>query len=518
MNRTHVFSAAKRFALIARFTVAAVMVASPASGAAPAPQIKQPLVVVTPAEDAEALLHNPDMGWVLYENYPVDPRPGGSSTLASLPEDDFAVVDEVAVMFSWADVEKKGGDYNFSRPNHAYDYWKKRGKRIQLRMSTESLLWFAGLEEPAGKGVPEWLLGRMPAERKQVRKCEGIPYVVVDARDPLYLSRLEKFLAAVAKNFSGARPVTLVDLRGFGLWGEWHSGFQYASTEDRRAALIGVIDRYADAFKDNHVSLSYSHDPDGPKELYAGSARTYEHAATGSYAEFLRFSAFDHALKRKNVTFRRDGAGGAVYSNQRRLNDEAFRTLAVGPMMSEFLGGYHANKKAGDEWLRWMVDDALSLHPNYVNVLGWQAHDARDFLRERPDLVAHGLRNMGYRLVPVRVTYPEAAAAGVPFRIEMEWVNRGVGRAMRDFTLKLDLADGKGNTVASCDAGAMGTSKWVKGESYAVAKDVTFRDVAPGECVMRMSVVDPAGGKAIALPLRDRREDGSCKVGTVVFR
>ena len=61
---------------------------------------------VTPAEDLEALLHNPDTGWVLYENYPVDPRPGGSSTLDSLPDDDFAVVGEVAVRFSWADVEQ----------------------------------------------------------------------------------------------------------------------------------------------------------------------------------------------------------------------------------------------------------------------------------------------------------------------------------------------------------------------------------------------------------------------------
>src|SRR4051812_46081524 len=33
---------------------------------------------VHPLEDRDALLHNPDMGWVLYENYPLDPPPNGS--------------------------------------------------------------------------------------------------------------------------------------------------------------------------------------------------------------------------------------------------------------------------------------------------------------------------------------------------------------------------------------------------------------------------------------------------------
>src|SRR5215213_2127864 len=64
-------------------------------------------ITVTPPEDSEAVLRNPDMGWVLYENYPVDPRPGGSSTLVTLPGEDFPGVGHVAVMFSWADVERE---------------------------------------------------------------------------------------------------------------------------------------------------------------------------------------------------------------------------------------------------------------------------------------------------------------------------------------------------------------------------------------------------------------------------
>ena len=85
--------------------------AGPATGAAPAsrpsavPATPAPdrdgFITVAPVEDEQAVLHNPDMGWVLYENYPLDPRPGGSSTLVTLPGEDFPKVDAVALMFSW---------------------------------------------------------------------------------------------------------------------------------------------------------------------------------------------------------------------------------------------------------------------------------------------------------------------------------------------------------------------------------------------------------------------------------
>src|SRR5688572_27630954 len=72
-------------------------------------------VTVTPREAEQAVLHNPDMGWVVYENYPLDPNKGGSSTLLALPDETFDPVGTVAIMFSWQDVEKEPGRYDFSK-------------------------------------------------------------------------------------------------------------------------------------------------------------------------------------------------------------------------------------------------------------------------------------------------------------------------------------------------------------------------------------------------------------------
>jgi hypothetical protein len=466
------------------------------------------LVVVTPVEEPQAVLHNPDMGWVIYENYPIDRK---SSLLAIQPDADMADVANVAVLFAWSDVERREGEYDFSQVDVAYEHWKKRGKHIQLRMSTESWLYWNRADPPAGVGVPPFIRERMQPAEIQARTIDGLPYTVVDARNPYYRERLTKFLAAVAAHFSGQRAVTLIDLRGFGVWGEWHSGYRYATLDERRAALSWIMDAYSTAFPDQYLALSFSYDLDAPKARhYDGPNNRYDPAFTKHYEEYLRYSAFDHALTKRNVTLRRDGCGGAVYSNERRLNAEAFRTLNKGPMVCEFFGSYPQAKQNGAEWLQWMIEDGLSLHPNYMNTIGWCD---LNFIREQPATIRYGLRNMGYRLVPTRVQFPLALYAGEPVQIKMDWINRGVGRAMQNFELRLLLADSQGKTVA-CTAGLMDTQKWIKGQNYTVVRDIQFRGMPRGGCQLYLAVIDPRTGRPIGLPLRDGRPDGYYKIAS----
>jgi len=469
----------------------------------------------TPKEDATALLHNPDMGWVLYENYPLDQRPGGSSTLVNLPAETFPEVDEVALMFSWQDIEKSKDNYDFSNVDFAYDYWKSRGKRIQLRMSTESLLWWSNLTPASGKGIPDYVLDAVPATQKQTRTCEGLSYVVVDARDPYYQDRLGRFLQAVGKHFR-TRPVTLIDLRGFGLWGEWHSGYRYNTVDDRVEALRKIIDCWSANLRGYTLAISYSYDPDGPPEYYSGSTQAYSEKDTAHYADFLRYSAFDYALTKPNIVLRRDGVGGAVHSNERRLIRDSFETLPKGTMVCEFCGGYSAAKKGGDKWVQFMMDDALSLHPNYINLLGWQSEDALSFCRERPDLIKLGLLNMGYRLVPVEISVPTRIQAGSPFEFRSLWANRAAGCATADFTMKLLLTPlNSRKTTLEVELGPLGTSKWTKGRYYAVNKQLALGEVPPGAYDLSIELTDPRTGKPIELPLVDVSQPGHYRIGRV---
>ncbi len=466
-------------------------------------------VRVSPVEDTATVLHNPDMGWVLLENYPLDQKENGSSTLVTLPEENFPELDYVALMFSWSDIETEEGVYDFSRANYAYDYWRARGKRVHLRMGSESFLWWPN----SGRGVPRYVLDRMAADEKQTRQAMGLDYTVVDARNAQYRERLGLFLQAVAANFSGERPVELIDLRGFGLWGEWHSGFQYPSVEERRGALCGIIDFFADAFPGHRLALSYSYDPDAPPETWSGTTTEYDSGETDHFGDYVRFSAFDHALTKENVTFRRDGCGGTVHSNERKFAEIAFSCLGKGPFTSEFFDGYRFFN-GGDPWWNGerALDDALSLHPNFIVVMGWQTHEARQFVQEKPELVARGLRSMGYRLVPVEVSWPETVRSDQPFAFRSRWVNRGVGRALADYDLGITLKDDTGSTVFEQKAGGLDTSRWVKGNTYKAAFDVPATGLAPGGYDLWISVTDPRTGERIELPLVDG-DEGTYRMG-----
>jgi len=220
-------------------------------------------------------------------------------------------------------------------------------------------------------------------------------------------------------------------------------------------------------------------------------------------------------MTRPNITLRRDGVGGAVHSNERKLCDQAFATRAKGPIMCEFAGGY-AESKAGDVgWIPFKINDALSLHPNYINLLGYESGDALAFMRERRALFERGLREMGYRLLPTKILYPDTISAGKTFTIESTWVNRAVGRAMRDFHLIVRLLRDDGSVAAEADAGALPTGKWIKSETYAVRTKVSFNSVAAGNYVLAIALRDPRDGGPISLPLCDGDRAGGYRIAVV---
>lgn len=473
-----------------------------------------PRQTFTPREDADVVLHNPDMGWVLYENYPLDARPNGAGTLNVLPEARFEGCDYVAVMFAWSDVEKEQDRFDWSRVDQACDHWLQKGKGLHLRLSTEPLFGWSHVQPPGGLGIPDWLLARIPDGQKR-RRSDGPMYGWhVDARHPLYQERLAIFLRAVNAHFSGPRTPALVDLRGFGRWGEWHSGYPYATLDDKRPALQGVLDTWCAAFPERMLALSYSFDPDGPAELHAGPWNKLDPAFTTNYSEYLRFSAFDLALQKTNITLRRDGAGGAVRSNERKLCEHAYRELRRAPMMSEFVGSYGHFRNGGSDFVRSVVDDALSLHPNYISLMD-TARGGMTFMLERPDLVARGLRRMGYRLVPLEVTAPKVLRAGASFTLDMTWINRGAGRALRDYALRLRLADEQGRVLAEADTGPLPTSRWLEGDRQHVSATATFPRIAGTATGARLLIAlhYTTTGRVIALPLSRRTHDEWCELG-----
>lgn len=409
-------------------------------------------VISYPTEDQRTVLHNPDMGWVLYDNYIISKSESSAHISCPTFGYDFPGVDAVMLKFTWADIEKSEGNYDFTEFDFIYDYWTELGKTVTLGMSTDSLLWY-GL---SGTGVPSYVLEKLPPNKVQTREYIGnrsLKYRVCDASEPYYMERLEAFLKACDKHFKETgRNIDYIDLRGYGLWGEWHQGYQYESLEAKRKALDGVMRIWSESFPDAWLALSYSYDPDEPFEYY------YD---PNKYEKYLEWSAFDLALKYPNITLRRDGAGGAIQNNERIFCAEVFSKLERGPFTSEGADGYKDRSNAEN-----ILYDGLTLHPNYFTIIGWTNQQAKQFIENEPDLFNYGLINMGYRFVPNFFEYSMEIKHGETLTVKSQWVNRAVGRAVRDYELRAVLTDDKGNKKYEFSLGATGCDKWVKDNKY----------------------------------------------------
>ena len=452
------------------------------------------MIIATPAEDAEIVLHNPDMGWVLYDNYIISKTESPASELCALYGYDFPGVDNVMLKFTWADIEKEQDVYDFEEFDFIYDYWTKRGKTVSVGMSADSLLWYGQY----GRGIPDYVIKALPGNKVQNRKYpenQTLTYNTCDANEPFYQKRLEKFLKACDAHFKkSGRTVDYIDLRGYGLWGEWHQGYIYSSLEKKRTALEDVMRIWSESFPDSWLALSYSYDPDDHTKSYS---------TPGMYEDYLYWSAYDLAMNYGNITLRRDGAGGAVQYNERIFCSDVFSTLSRGPFTSEGAGGYD-----GREGAERILKDGLTLHPNYFTIIGWANMQALEFITIETDLFEQGLREMGYRFVVSEFKYNETLKAGKEAAFISSWANRAVGRAERDYGLYAVLANENGKVMYEFPLGSSGCSQWVKGMDYTLElKTEIPKNVRKGDYKLGIRMVDKKTGRDIELPLLKACED-----------
>jgi hypothetical protein len=444
-----------------------------------------------PTEDQITVLHNPDMGWVLYDNFIISKNESPAYINCPTYGYKFPGVDTVMLKFTWADIEKSEGAYDFSGYDFIYDYWKHLGKDVTCGMSTDSLLWY-GL---SGTGVPGYVLGKMPQEKVKTRDYidnSSLKYKVCDASDPYYMQRLVAFLTACEDHFQKTnRPMRYIDLRGYGLWGEWHQGYQYESIEAKRKALDGVLKAWSEAFPKSWLALSYSYDPDEPQVNYTDPNKI---------TKYLEWSAFDLATKYSNITLRRDGAGGAVQSNERIFCADIFKTVVRGPFTSEGVGGYTDKSSAEN-----ILNDGLTLHPNYFTIIGWANEQAKSFIEQEPDLFNYGLMTMGYRFVPNFVEYNGEVQNGSELKVTSQWLNRAVGKAARDYELKAVLTDAKGNKKYEFSLGATGSEKWIQNKKYDVINKATVpSEIKAGEYNFCLAMYDKVTKRYINLAIKNK--------------
>lgn len=356
--------------------------------------------------DNQKVILNPGMGWVMHtsiekgykDHNEFDPHP---------------YIQVVALLSSWAKIEKEEDVFDFQDLDDAVEKWASLGKQIHLRISTDPMIY-----RNEALGVPDYVFDKYQVPY-QTKVIYGLNAKFPDYLHPIYLKRVSNFVDQLVSRYHTNKHVVLMDLRGYGEWGEWHSGYMHGSVEAHVMALRTLIQTWDNACK-GRIPLALSGSYEWRRE------QSLSLFSPNSYKQFLFFSGFDYALsKSKNITFRRDGVGGALKYYDYELFQTYFEHHHHHPLTTEFFIAYDRQKESIDGVRGYFAEDALeealSLHPNYM-MLMW---DSASFFRERQDLIEHGLKRVGYRLLPTEVMVD---IEDDMIKIEHTWENHGVGR------------------------------------------------------------------------------------------
>lgn len=448
---------------------------------------------VHPQDTGQALI-NPDMGWTLhfYSNIPTN---YGSKLAPSDTVDDFPGLSVVYLRVPWAFLEPEEGQFNWALLDTPAQRWISRGKKVAFRLTCS--------ENWTPYATPEWV--RLAGAKGTFYRFGHGPDPNAatwdpDFGDPVFLAKLEAFLAAMAVRYDGNPDVAFMDIGTYGMWGEGHTHMSSQVPEEKELAIVKQ-------HIDLHVRLF-------PRTLLCISDDVVGHDKPG-----VHFPETDYALA-KGVTLRDDSIMVQPPPRSWYHSDLAqlyWPTLPV-ILEHEHFGSSKARGAWGDGSL--LLKAVEDYRASYMSIHWWP----REELNENRDLVDRINQRLGYRLQLRQMDWPSETTVGESFTVKSQWANVGVAPCYPGGFLAVTLKDERGGIAAVLvdDAFNMRQLKvGLPGEAPTRSLESRFRvgliapTTRPGTYQVYVSVGARCGTPLIALPLADADGQRRYRLGTV---
>jgi hypothetical protein len=464
---------------------------------------------LTALHDATRVLVNPHKGW--YHHFP-DNHPNKYRIARDADLVEFPGMDHLYIRIAWAYLEPSEGRFDWAVIDRLVDKWTAHGLGIAFRISCKETSTDRIEQQFA---TPRWVMeaGAQGGHYRmgQATGPEGPWEPIYD--DPVYLEKLERFLAAFAARYDGQPWLRYVDVGSIGDWGEGHS---WASS--RKTLSFAVRKRHVDLhlkyFKRSQLVISddYVHALPDPAER----ASLHQHIlANGiSYRDdsIMVDGYFSGSSDRFTVR------SPELFADAYRLTPTVLELEHYGKVKS--LGNWEARPdsaafkfgkgKAGPEFLRGAID---LLHATYIGYHG----DARAWLDDNPELTKELLNRCGYWLFPTSMELPSTVAAGsvTSFRVTID--NRGVAPPYHPYELRVRLS---GEGVSWVGVVGRADQSWLPGAPITVQSQLALpADLKSGRYTVSLGLIDGTSGRErpveLALVSSARDVEGYYRVAEV---
>lgn len=457
--------------------------------------------------DMTSLVRNPMTGWALYDDandYVAD--------AAEYWDDQNVIAEKFGSIFywrsRWSELEPEEGKYAWDCDENfkaliqgALD----RGLKLAFRVYIDG-------QDNIYNGTPDFVrtAGAEGYPSHRLWDAEGVdnnwtPY----ADDPVFQEKFSNFIRAFAEEFDDPSRVDFIDAYNLGWWGEGHH-VRYKDPANKNAVYKWITDLYSDNFRNVILVTNF------------GTEMGYD-------IEKM------YAIDQKGFIIRRDSMGSTWF-----LDADVKTVLSTFPQTafiaeSCYWGGYsdsyqpwNTDPVYKDVYKGWRdfyeqaYEDAIRSRANVLDLR--EATESRGWTRKALDLVEAFMVNGGYRLTPVRLSFPEEFASGETVTISHTWRNSGVGvcpnnniRWNYKYKVAFALIDKESGAVADIMRDDRAEpSAWLKGN------DVTYdfstsTDVPAGNYLLCTGIVDTSSDETVPA-LNLAVENGTFRDGWLVLK
>jgi hypothetical protein len=363
-------------------------------------------VVVHPRDTAAALV-NPGMGWQ-FHHYDNNIRNYGVNLDPSDTVDEFPGLSSIYLRLAWSFIEPEEGKFNWSIVDTPAARWIAKGKQVAFRFTCA---------EGSPYATPEWVR-KAGAKGNLINPGRGVSpdgrLWEPDFDDPIFLEKLDHFLAAAAARYDGNPEVAFIDVGSFGTWGEGHT-YSGSLLPYSAATIRRHIDLYKKNFK--HTLLVANDDLSNQ----------------GRGLEVIQYA------RQMGLTLRDDSilveAGPRAYFHAYLA--PLFWTEVPVILESEHYGPSKQRGAWGDGSL--YLQAIEDYHASYATV-HWYA---REFLAACRPLIDKINLRLGYRLQLVEASWPAEVRRNEPLAAGYRWRNAGVAPCLPGGYPAITLKDAK---------------------------------------------------------------------------
>ena len=464
---------------------------------------------LTPLHDATRVLVNPHKGW--YHHFP-DNNPNKYIIAKDADLLEFPGMDHVYIRLAWSYLEPKEGQFDWAVIDRIIEKWTAHGLGISFRISCKETSTDRVEQQFA---TPRWVM-ETGAKGGYYRRGEAVgpdgPWEPV-FDDPIFLEKLERFLAAFAARYDDKPWARYVDVGSIGDWGEGHTSSGSGKTLSLAVRKLHV-DLHLKYFKRTPIVISddYVYSLKEPAEREILHRHILANGITYRDDSIMVNGYFSRSSDQFTVR------SPEYFADAYRVTPTVFELEHYGKVKQ--LGNWDVRPdspaakfgrgKSGPDFFRGALE---LLHATYIGYHG----DAREWLTDNPALTRELLNRCGYWLFPVAVGLPSKMAAGTNASFQLTLDNRGVAPPYQPYELRVRLAGAKASHVAVV---GRADKSWLPGAPIVVQNQLALpADLPPGPYTVSVGLFDSSARKGrpveLALQATRREADGYYRVAAV---